>query len=268
MKHLLTCLVFALLSLSAQAQCTAENTAFKAGESLTYDLYFNWKFVWVKCGTAFYKMSSTTFNGKKAIRNDLRSSTNKKCDAFFVMRDTLSGIFTPDLVPLYYRKGAMEGKRYTVEEAWYTYPKGKNNLKLRYRNRHGNVTENTFTPKECTYDMVSMLALARSFDPKDYKKGQRLHFPMVAGRDIEDQTLIYKGRKELKANDGNTYRCLVFSLLDYEEKDKEKELLQFFITDDLNHLPVRIDFNLRFGSAKAYLTKSEGLRNKVTSIIK
>ena len=37
---------------SAAAQCGIENTAFKSGEFLAYDLYFNWKFVWVKVGTA------------------------------------------------------------------------------------------------------------------------------------------------------------------------------------------------------------------------
>ena len=37
-----------VLSLTAFAQCGIENTAFKSGESLTYDLYFNWKFIWMK----------------------------------------------------------------------------------------------------------------------------------------------------------------------------------------------------------------------------
>ena len=53
-----------------------------------------------------------------------------------------------------------------------------------------------------------------------------------------------------------TYLCLVFSLLDYEEKEKDKELLRFYVTDDTRHMPVRIDFYLRFGTAKAYLTKN------------
>ena len=37
---------------AANAQCGIENKAFKEGEFLYYDLYFNWKFVWVKVGTA------------------------------------------------------------------------------------------------------------------------------------------------------------------------------------------------------------------------
>ena len=64
-----------------------------------------------------------------------------------------------------------------------------------------------------------------------------------------------------------TYRCLVFSYLEKED-GKEKEIVTFYVTDDKNHLPVRIDMNLNFGTAKAYLTGSTGVRNPQTSIIK
>ena len=40
------------LSMTAAAQCGIENTAFKSGELLSYDLYFNWKFIWMKVGSA------------------------------------------------------------------------------------------------------------------------------------------------------------------------------------------------------------------------
>ena len=41
-------ILIALLTLvasSAMAQCPLTNTAFNSGETLTYNLYFNWKFV-------------------------------------------------------------------------------------------------------------------------------------------------------------------------------------------------------------------------------
>ena len=89
MKTILLFLVFLFSFLTSYAQCPTENTAFKAGESLTYDLYFNWKFIWVKCGTAHYTMKSATYKGQPALRNDLLFTSNKRCDAVFPMRDTL-----------------------------------------------------------------------------------------------------------------------------------------------------------------------------------
>lgn len=268
MRTLLSVLFAILFSLPSFAQFPVENKAFKAGEKLTYDLYFNWKFVWVKCGQGHMSIRNTTYQGKPALRADLLSTSNKRCDAVFAMRDTLISITTPDLTPLYFRKGAFEGKNYTVDEVWYTYPKGKSHVKQRYLNRHGELSEHHHESAECNYDMLSILSIARSFDPKDYKVGQRINFPMATGKKVETQTLVYKGKKNWKANDDKTYRCLVFSLLDYEDDKKDKELLRFYVTDDLNHLPIRIDFFLKFGSAKAYFTKGEGLRNAITSIVK
>ena len=45
MKHMMLAVMMLLSSITASAQCGIENTAFKSGEYLSYDLYFNWKFV-------------------------------------------------------------------------------------------------------------------------------------------------------------------------------------------------------------------------------
>ena len=56
-KLILSLLVMVVTS--AAAQCTFRNTAFQSGEFLTYNLYYNWKFVWVKAGTASYYTVAT-----------------------------------------------------------------------------------------------------------------------------------------------------------------------------------------------------------------
>jgi hypothetical protein len=184
------------------------------------------------------------------------------------MRDTLISYITPQLVPLYFRKGSREGKHYTVDEVWYTYPNGRSHVKQHYLSRHGDHSEHHDESEDCNYDMLSILSLARSFDPTNYKVGQRIHFPMATGKKVEEQTLVYKGKEVFEANDDVKYRCLVFSLLDYDVKDKDKEMLRFYVTDDQNHLPVRIDFYLRFGTAKAFYKSGKGLKNPQTSIVK
>ncbi len=260
--------LFNFPSQRAFGQFAAENKAFKAGEELVYDLYFHWKFVWVKVGAASLKTVSARYQGKEALKSDLLFTGNNKLQAVFTMKDTLRSYITPDLMPLYFRKGALEGKRYTVDEVFYSYPNGKSKAELHHRNRHGEWSENTCYSDECNFDMLSILLRARSFDASNYRKGQKIHFLMATGKKVEKQTLIYKGKENFKANDDVTYRCLVFSLLDYDEKDKEKELLRFYVTDDTNHLPLRIDFYLKFGTAKAYFKSAKNLRNPHAAIVK
>lgn len=251
-----------------QAQCVAKDEAFQSGEHVMYDLYFNWKFIWKKVGLASLTTNATTYRSRPAYRFNLLSVGSKKTDFFFKMRDTLTCYVSDKLEPLYFRKAAEEGKRYTVDEAWFSYNDGVSTVKQR-RTWHNPVREPQemeYSDSRCIFDMLSILAQARSYDPKDYKIGEKILFPMATGRRVEEQTLIYRGKEEIEANNDTIYRCLVFSFVEYK-KGKEKEVITFFVSDDKNHLPIRLDMYLNFGSAKAFLKSVRGNRYPMTSVV-
>ncbi len=268
-KSLAALVALVLLPFSLMAQCPLQNTAFQSGERLEYKLFFNWKFIWINAGTATLTIKDTDYQGKPAYRGHLITRTSKRLDRFFCMRDTLESIITPDLVPLYYRKGANEGGKYRLNEVQYTYSEGNNHIKLLYRNPQGSHMIRGMKSVDCVYDMMSMMLRARSFDASQFKVGERIRFMMADGRDIEPQTLIYRGIKKFTTEEKPeiTYRCMVFSFVEKQD-NKEKEVITFYVTDDKNHLPVRLDMYLRFGVAKAYLKTATGVRNEQTSILK
>ena len=233
MQRILLLLVLLLSGLSASAQCSSKNEAFKSGETLIYDLYFNWKFVWIKVGQASMNTTQTTYGGKPAYRTYLITRGSKRADNIFVMRDTLMAYTGLDLTPKYYAKKAFEGKTYRKIAVWYCYPQR-----------------------------------ARSFSAERMKVGHRINFLMADGKHCEWKSIIYRGKKTFKMeNSGTKYRCLVFSFVE-KENGKERDIVTFYITDDKNHLPVRLDMNLNFGTAKAFLTGARGLRNPQTAKIK
>ena len=254
--------------MSLYAQCAAKNEAIQPGERLTYELKFNWKFIWVSAGEAKMDLLPVTYEGKECYQTTLYSISNKTVDMFFKMRDTLTCITTEHLEPVYFRKGAEEGSSYTVDEARFSYLDGKCIVDQSRARRGRDTVYRKDTLDYCVFDMLSILLQARSFDPTSYKKGEKILFPMATGRRVEEQTLIYRGKKNFKAEDGIKYRCLVFSLVEYDKKGKEAEVITFYVTDDKNHLPVRLDLYLNFGSAKAFLRTIEGNRHPLTSIIK
>ena len=250
----------------AQSQCGIDNKAFKAGEFLAYDLYFNWQFVWVKVGAASMSTVMSTFNGSPAYRTSLITRGNNKLDGVFVMRDTLTSYCSlSDLSPLYYRKGALEGKRYYVDELWYTYPSGFTKVKMHRINRHGEHKWQEMEYQECIYDMMSIFLRARNFDAAKLNKGDILPMPITDAKHRSDSWLVYQGKENYKI-DGTRekFRCLVFSFIERED-GQEKELIRFYVTDDDNHMPVLLDMHLSFGSAKAYLKAYKGVRNPLDS---
>lgn len=273
MKHsakllLLTLCLLALIPQVAKSQCTSENSAFQSGETLIYDLYFNWKFVWMKVGTASMNTTKTTYAGQPAYRSYLITRGSKRADKFFVMRDTLMAYTGLDLEPKYYVKKALEGGTYRRNEVWYNYPNGQCAVKMRYQRNNNTPQYKNEQSKYCAFDMISMLMRARSFSAEGMKVGQRINFLMADGRHCEWKSIIYRGKKKFKVeNSTTTYRCLVFSFVEKED-GKEKDIVTFYITDDKNHLPVRLDMNLNFGTAKAFLTGARGLRNPQTAKIK
>lgn len=270
MKKLVIILLALLpLGMKAQSQCGTVNTAFKAGEFLSYDLYFNWKFVWMKVGAASMSTVMSTYNGLPAYRTTLITKGNDKLDGVFVMRDTLTSFCSiSDLSPQYYRKGALEGKRYYVDELWYSYPKGFTNVKMHRINRHGEHNWQEKEYDECVYDMMSIFLKARNFDASTMNKGDIIPLPITDAKHRSESWLVYRGKENYKV-DGTKekFRCLVFSFIERED-EKDTELIKFFVTDDANHLPVRLDMNLSFGSAKVYLRSYQGVRNPMDAKLK
>ncbi len=258
-KYLFLLLILPVCAISfAQAKRTP---AFKSGETLECVFYFNWKFIWVRAGGAKLIIRDTIYNNREAQYMSLLSSTNEKADAFFPMRDTLTAIFTKgDITPLYYRKVSVQGNRSYLNEVWYNYVQGNKVELLQHYKRSGR--ESVYvkeTRERGVYDMMSVLAYARTLDFSGYKPGQRIYFPIATGRKVEQQSLIYRGKKTMEDTNGRKYDCMEISLVKRDDKNKEKAIIDFYVTDDKNHMPVLLDLALNFGSAKARLSSHKGL---------
>ena len=254
----------------AAADTHVPNTAFQSGETLQYDLYYNWKFVWVKAGSASMSISSTTYQGRPAFRTRLLTRGSSQADKFFVLRDTLTSVVTAeDMLPRTYSKTDMEGDSYRQRHVWFSYPsESGSHARQQYINPKGAVSWKEEGSEETIYDMLSIMLQARSFDATGFQKGHKIEFTMTDGSGMSKQTLIYRGKKDLKMKNGDaTYRCLVLSFVEYEN-GKEKEVVTFYVTDDLNHIPVRLDMYLRIGAAKAYLVGAKGVRNPMAAKLK
>jgi hypothetical protein len=129
------------------------------------------------------------------------------------------------------------------------------------------VSRESHTSSTCLYDMLSIFLRSRSFDTTGWKTGHTLNFSIADGKGITPAQLRYGGKENIKADNGKKYRCLKLSYYE-KEKGKMTEVVRFYVTDDQNHVPIRLDMFLRFGSAKAYLVNMKGTRNPITSVVK
>ena len=271
MKKLVTTILLAMalqpINLLAQ-QCEVANTAFKEGESVRYDLYFDWGIIWKKVGYATFSTEKTVYEGQPAYDIRLMAVGSKEADMLFKLRDSLQVYMTERLEPLYYKKAAEEGSHYSVDEAWYKRENGVSKVhQLRTRPGVADSTpiESDTEDSRCIYDMLSIIARARNFSAEHFMQGHQTTLPLATGRKVEEETLICLGDNTIKAKDGKKYACKGFSLYAFDKDGDKKEILRFYITDDANRFPVRIDFYLKIGSAKAYLKEVKGNAHPLTS---
>ena len=173
-----------------------------------------------------------------------------------------------NLSPLYFRKGAREGDRYYVDEMWYSYPNGNCQLKQHRIEHTGEHKWKELAYKDCVYDMMSIFMRARNFDASKFKVGENIPLPISDAKHLSNSWIKYQGKDEFEIEGTKKkFRCLVFSFIERED-GHNKEIIRFYVTDDANHIPVRLDMFLKFGSAKAFLKGYKGVRSKMTSLIK
>ncbi|MDO4950059.1 MAG: DUF3108 domain-containing protein [Bacteroidales bacterium] len=260
-------LLACICCVSVEAQCVAENEAIQPGEELVYDLKFNWRFIWLNAGEASMTVKSVRYDDKDCLEGRLLCVTNKTIDRYFPMRDTLVTVAGPRMEPLYFRKGAAEGKRYAVEEGWFDYVDGKCHVR-QYRHVRGDRREEMDVDfDDCLIDMLGIVLRARSFDASKMTVGMGTEYMMATGRAVKREVLMYEGKKVVGASDNRSYSCHGFTLFDHNEGKNGKKAITVYVTDDKNHIPIRIDLYLRFGAAKAYLRSVRNNRYPITSFI-
>ena len=180
------------------------------------------------------------------------------------MDDTLTGYFDKNLVPLLFTKGATEGKDYTRERQVYKYSNGKTSIRtIRYRNGSLSFDENIISER-CTYDMVSILAFARTLDYSNMKRGENTQVQFITGRRLVNMYIRYMGTTSIKVNNGKTYEALELSLmiLDKAFVDQE-EAMRVWITNDENKLPLQIYTKLRIGEMRSVLKDFSGNKHPI-----
>jgi hypothetical protein len=250
---------------AASAQCPVDNRHFRAGEELSYDLYFKYGILYTKAGRAGLSVKAAQGGGgADGYQVSLTAMSTGIVHSFFSIADTLTAHIDRDLVPRTFSKAAHEGDDHTTERTTYTYQNGTTAVKNLYI-RNGIVRADTtfYSTGGCTFDMLSIIYYARTLNFDGMKQGDAVPVACVSGRNKVDMALLYQGKEQMEANDGRTYNCHRLALATYENdafSDRD-HAMQIFITADENRVPVRIDSKLKVGATRAILKGYAGLRH-------
>lgn len=244
--------IFAIVMLACFGMNLAAQTVWK-NEVLSYGLYIGP----VKAGEARLTTKKTAWKGQDAVMMQLVARTTKAAEKIFSLNDTLTTYVRPaDAAPIHFQKHCIEEDDIVFENDDFTrLDDGTWQGRLSKTYKDGHVKAKTVSSKSPIYDMISVVAYARSMDTKKLHDGQRMDFKLADAAEVLDESLIFMGRETLRTN-GRKYNCLKFKLVEpYVEKGKKKDrdILTIFVSDDAAHTIVEMDIKFKVGTAKAKL---------------
>ena len=238
--------------------CGIRNTAFQAGEVLTYQVYYALAGIYVNAGIASFTTTLTNFDNRPVYHISGEGNTNSSYDWIYKVRDRYeSFIDTATMQPLKFIRN--------VNESGYK----------KYQNVTFNKTANTAIASEgvfkipaCVQDVVSCMYYARNVDYSHLQAGDKLPFSLFLNNEIYNMYIRYMGKEVIRTKYGKFNAIKLKPLLLKGSIFEGGELMTVWISDDANHIPVRVETPLVVGKVKIDLVEYEKLRYPLSALIK
>ena len=259
MKKFLTIVAtFSWITLSAGDDfCGLHNTAFSAGENLTYNVFYSVAGIYVNAGTANFSLNLDKINNKPCYHVVGEGRSNSSYDWIFKVRDRYESYFdTAHLQPMKFIRN--------VDEGGY---KKNENITFNQQTNTAITTKGVFKVPNCVQDVLSSIYYARNIDFSKYKINDKVPFDMFLDNEVFHLYIRYLGKETVKTKYGK-FRAVKFKpLLVKGTLFEGGENMTVWVSDDPNHIPIRVESPIIVGSIKVDLMQYRGLRYPLSSLI-
>jgi len=226
----------------------AQNYAFRAGEHIEYSVGYSVIGIFLPAGSAsFTTIKTDTANVFHFVGE---GATNKRYDWIFKVRDRYESYYdAKKMIPLKSVRTVSEGKYKKYEETIFD-----------HKNNTATTKKGAFKIPADIQDVISVVYQSRNLNFSNYKAGDKIAFNLFLGSEIYNMYIKYIGKETVKTKYGNIKTIKLMPLLLKGNVFKGGEDMTVWITDDNNHLPVKIESQLSVGSIKVNLSSYQNLQ--------
>ncbi|GHV23032.1 hypothetical protein FACS189428_5970 [Clostridia bacterium] len=249
----------------------AQELPFQNGEELDYTIRYKYGVVVMKAATARYRLNTTTYRQQQALKSSLDFKTNSFFDKVLTIRDTLAAYASmPNLTPLYHTRSVNEGSSHYTEEMWIR-KHGNSFTEISVkRMKKGEVRiDTTMSVKNPGYDFLNIFLYVRNMDYSKWNTGDTRNITAFMGDRKVNIIIRYAGQAILEKGDNlkyNTFR-LTIDITD-EVFSEAKNAMEVWISNDGNHIPLKLKAKLKIGAAEAEIASYKNLKFPLTSEIR
>jgi hypothetical protein len=268
MKYLLVLYVGLIFYKVGYTQCDIENHAFLPGEKITYNVVYNWGFIWVNAGIVDFSVYAKQYKGKSVYHLDSQGTSLKSYDWMFKVRDRFQSYADREnLNPIWFERNTYEGGYKAYEN--YVFARDKSKIYSATETSNRSYKRDTLALKPCVFDVVTAVYYCRNLDFEKYVINQKIPLKLIIDNEIHEVYLRYLGKEVIETRDKKTYRCIKFTAMLVDGTIfKGGEDMIIWVTDDRNRIPVLVEAKILIGSVKALLNDTRNLRYPVSSLVK
>jgi hypothetical protein len=251
------CLSMTIPHIPSGGSCSIKNTAFKAGENVNMIVYYSTLGAYIGAGEANFTTTLERMNGKPVYHTVGIGKTYSFFDNFFKVRDRYESYYdTATLLPYKFTR--------TVEEGNY---KNYNNVTFNQDTKTAVSTNGVFKFTECMQDVVSAMYYIRNFDYSKCKPGDKIPFDMFLDDEVFHLYIKYIGKEKVKTKYGKFRAIKLKPLLVKGTMFEGGEKMTVWVSDDPNHLLLRVESPITVGSIKVDMMSYRNLRYPLTSLL-
>jgi hypothetical protein len=238
--------------------CSQTNTAFNTGEKITYTIFYNVIGLYVNAGDAQFTVTPSKWEGEPALALTARGSSNRRYDWIFKVRDKYESIVdTKSLLPYFFSRSINEGSFHQKQT-------------LSFNQKVNEVTTQkgeSFKTADCTFDVISIIYAARNLDFKNLQVNEKVYLSFFLDKELFPSYFKYLGKEVVQTTFGKFKAIKIAPLLVKGTMFEGGERMTIWVTDDDNHIPIRIETPIIIGSIKVDMKSYEGLRHPLTAMI-
>ncbi|MDR3679739.1 MAG: DUF3108 domain-containing protein [Flavipsychrobacter sp.] len=251
-------LVFLAQGVSAQDEfCGGRNTSFVKGEKVFYKVYYNVSLLWVNAGEADFNVTQQMYNGRSTYHVVADGRTVKSYEWFFKVRDRYETYLDEQtMLPMKFLRNVNEGGTKILNDVTFYHDKGQ-----------AVSTNGVFTIPRCTQDILSAIYYARNIDYNKHKPGDKIPFNLFLDDKLYPLYIKYMGKEQVTTKYGTFNAVKLAPLLIEGTIFKGGDKMRIWVSDDANHIPLRVESPILIGSIKVDLMGYENLRSPFTSLV-
>lgn len=250
--------VLAVLPKQAKEICNQTNTSFSSGEKITYTIYYNVIGLYVNAGNAAFTVTTTKWEGETAYAFTATGNSNHRYDWIFKVRDKYESIVdSKTLLPYYFSRSINEGSFHQ-------------NQSLSFNQKSNEVTTNKgemYKSADCTFDVISAIYAARNLDFKNLQVNEKVYLNFFLDNELFPSYFKYLGKETIRTKFGKFKAIKIAPLLVKGSMFEGGEHMTIWVTDDDNHIPIRIETPIIVGTIKVDMKSYDGLKHPLTSLI-